>query len=43
MTKPEKIYGFNLTQYDKDALVAFLKTFTDEAFLKNSAHSNPIE
>lgn len=32
-----------LTQYDKDALVAFLKTLTDHRFLTDTAFSNPFK
>ncbi|MCF8464746.1 MAG: cytochrome-c peroxidase [Flavobacteriales bacterium] len=33
--------GAQLTQQDKDDLIAFLKTFTDEGFLTNPEFSNP--
>lgn len=32
----------NLTQGDKDALVAYMKTFTDDAFLTNAKFSSPF-
>lgn len=31
-----------LTGYDKQAMIAFLKTLTDQEFLTNPAHSNPF-
>ena len=34
--------GFNLTQGQKSALVAFLKTLTDETFISDSRYSNPF-
>ncbi len=34
--------GLKLTQEDKDALVAFLKTLTDQKLITNQAHSNPF-
>lgn len=43
MTKPGKEYGLNLSEYDKAALVAFLKTFTDEEYLNNSELDSPFE
>jgi len=33
--------GAQLTQQDKDDLIAFLKTFTDDGFLSNPQFSNP--
>jgi len=34
---------FNMTQYEKDALVAFLKTLTDNDVLNAEKYSNPFE
>lgn len=41
MTKPGKNQGLNLTQQDKDDLVAFLYALTDTAFTINPALSAP--
>lgn len=41
MTKPGKEYGLQLTQQEKDDLVAFLKTLTDTSFITNSAFAKP--
>jgi hypothetical protein len=35
------IQGIQLTNQEKQDLVAFLKTFTDSEFLTNKAFSNP--
>jgi cytochrome c peroxidase len=37
------ITGFELTERKKDALLAFLNTLTDEAFLNDERFSNPFE
>lgn len=37
------IVPLELTQYEKDALVAFLKTLTDESFVTDERFSNPFE
>jgi len=37
------ITGFDLTERKKQALVAFLKTLTDEEFVTNPAFANPFE
>ncbi len=42
MTKPFKLYGLHLSAYDKQCLVAFLKTFSDTAFINNPAYSSPF-
>lgn len=42
MTKPGKEYGLQLSDYDKAALVAFLKTFTDDEYLNNPDHQSPF-
>jgi cytochrome c peroxidase len=41
MTKPGKEYGLNLSPEEKEALVAFLKTLTDERFIANQALARP--
>ncbi len=41
MTKPGKEYGLQLTQQEKDDLVAFLKTLTDTSYITNPAFTNP--
>ena len=38
----ENITGFELTDYEKSALVAFLKSLSDPRFLENSDFSNPF-
>ena len=43
MTKPGKEYGLQLTATDKAALVAFLKTFTDDEYLTNPEYSDPFK
>lgn len=43
MTKPGKELGLQLSQADKDALVAFMKTFTDPTLLMDSALSDPFK
>jgi cytochrome c peroxidase len=43
MTKPGKEYGLLLSDYDKAALVAFLKTFTDDDYLTNPEFADPFE
>lgn len=43
MTKPGKEYGLQLTPTDKAALVAFLKTFTDDSYLNNPEFSHPVK
>lgn len=35
--------GFQLTQQDKDDIIAFLKTLTDTTFTNNPAFSNPFQ
>jgi cytochrome c peroxidase len=37
------IDGLNLTSQDKEDLINFLKTLTDDAFLQNPAFSNPFK
>lgn len=41
MTKPGKEFGLNLSQGEKDALVAFLKSLTDEKFITNPELTKP--
>ncbi|MBL7924442.1 MAG: cytochrome-c peroxidase [Bacteroidia bacterium] len=41
MTKANKAFGLQLTAYEKQCLVDFLKTFTDTAFVSNPAYQNP--
>jgi len=43
MTKPGKEFGLGLSAQEKIDMVAFLKTLTDTAFLKNPDFSNPFE
>ena len=33
----------DFTEYEKQALIAFLKTLTDEVYLTNPDYSNPFE
>lgn len=42
MTKPAKINGLHLSAYDKQCLVAFLKMFTDTAFIHNPEYQSPF-
>jgi cytochrome c peroxidase len=42
MTKPGKEYGLELTPYQKNCLVQFLKTFTDTEFINNPAYLSPL-
>jgi cytochrome c peroxidase len=42
MTKPFKVNGLYLTDYDKQCLIAFLKTFSDTAFIANPEYSSPF-
>ncbi|MEQ8324933.1 MAG: cytochrome c peroxidase [Vicingaceae bacterium] len=42
MTKPGKENGLNLSDVDKAALLAFLKTLTDTSFINNPEHANPF-
>jgi cytochrome c peroxidase len=39
--KSEFISGFELTEAEKNDLIAFLKSLTDEIFIHNPAFSNP--
>lgn len=41
MTKAAKKYGLQLTQYEKQCLVDFLKTFTDTSFINNPSYQAP--
>ena len=41
--KNPNITGFELTQRKKDALVAFMRTLTDESFINDERFSNPFE
>ena len=43
MTKPGKEFGLLLTADDKAALVAFLKTLTDNDFINNPDFSSPFD
>ena len=43
MTKAGKENGLNLSEYDKSALVAYLKTLTDEDYLKDEKYNNPFK
>ncbi len=43
MTKPGKEYGLGLSEYDKAAIVAFLKTFTDEEYINDPRFDDPFE
>ena len=43
MTKENRKNGLNLSTYDKAALVAFLKTLTDESYLNDPKYKNPFE
>lgn len=42
MTKPGKETGLHLTAEEKEDLIAFLKTLSDQSFLEESAHSSPF-
>lgn len=42
MTKPGKEYGLQLTQQEKDDLVAFLKALTDWEFVNDTALASPF-
>jgi cytochrome c peroxidase len=42
MTKPGKEYGLQLTEEEKQNLVAFLKTLTDWEFVNDTSLSNPF-
>jgi len=42
MTKAFKVNGLNLTPYDKQCLVDFLKTFTDSSFVTSTAYGSPF-
>lgn len=42
MTKPFKLNGLQLTNYDKSCLVKFLKTFTDTAFIQHPDYQSPF-
>ena len=42
MTKPGKEHGLNLSDVDKAALVAFLKTLTDTSIVNDPNHSSPF-
>jgi cytochrome c peroxidase len=37
------IRGFDATDEEIDAVVAFLESFTDHTFVENPAHSDPFE
>ncbi|MEL6140246.1 MAG: cytochrome c peroxidase [Bacteroidota bacterium] len=37
------ITGFDLTEHEKEALVAFLRTLTDDSFITDERFSNPFE
>ncbi|MBU50468.1 MAG: di-heme enzyme [Deltaproteobacteria bacterium] len=41
--KSELIKGFTITEDEKDALIAFLKTLTDQTFLNDPRFSDPFE
>lgn len=38
-----QISGFTMTGQDKNDLIAFLKTLTDNTFITNSRFSNPSQ
>ncbi len=42
MSKPNHLSGLNLTDYQKQSLIAFLKTLTDTSFTINTDFSNPF-
>ncbi len=42
MTKPGKEYGLQLTEEEKQNLVAFLKTLTDWEFVNDTSLSSPF-
>ena len=42
MVTPDRLYNLQMDDSDKAALVAFLKTFTDTAYLNNPEFSNPF-
>jgi cytochrome c peroxidase len=42
MTKPAKIYGLQLADWEKADLVAFLKTLTDSTFMNNPNFADPF-
>lgn len=42
MTKPAKIYGLQLFDWEKADLVAFLKTLSDTTFMNNPNFANPF-
>jgi cytochrome c peroxidase len=39
--KSEFISGFKLSEHEKQDLIAFLQSLTDETFISNRAFSNP--
>ncbi|MEA5502243.1 di-heme enzyme [Halotia wernerae UHCC 0503] len=41
--KSEFISGFKLSEHEKQDLLAFLRSLTDEKFINNRAFSNPLE
>jgi len=41
MTKAFKAFGLQLTPYEKQCLVDFLKTFTDTSFVNNPNYQQP--
>ncbi len=41
MTKSFKQFGLQLTAYEKQCLVDFMKTFTDTSFISNPAYQHP--
>jgi cytochrome c peroxidase len=43
MTKPGKEFGLGFADYEKKALVAFLKTLTDEEYLNDERWEDPFE
>jgi len=43
MQTTDKKYGLGLSQINKDALVAFLKTFTDTGFITSPEFSDPFQ
>jgi cytochrome c peroxidase len=42
MTKPGRTHQLQLSQQEKEDLLAYLKTLTDDTFIRNPAHSTPF-
>ncbi|MFW5877414.1 MAG: di-heme enzyme, partial [Myxococcota bacterium] len=37
------VFGFDMTEQEKEDVLAFLRSLTDESFIENPRFSNPFE